>query len=75
MKAVFILGTLVLVALIFLYEWPRINRTQKKEKVVFVVLLSLGTILAIVLIWNPDLPGPTQMVDYIYKPLGRMMEK
>ncbi|NNU92368.1 hypothetical protein ETC01_03350 [Geobacillus sp. NFOSA3] len=75
MKAAFILGTLVLVALIFLYEWPRINRTQKKEKAVFVVLLSLGTILAIVLIWNPDLPGPTQMVDYIYKPLGRMMEK
>jgi multisubunit Na+/H+ antiporter MnhB subunit len=75
MKIVFILGTLVLVALIFLYEWPRINRTQKKEKVVFVVLLSLGTILAIVLIWNPNLPGPTQMVDYIYKPLGRMMEK
>ncbi|WP_374718512.1 hypothetical protein [Parageobacillus toebii] len=75
MKIVFILGTLVLVALIFLYEWPRINRTQKKEKAVFVVLLSLGTILAIVLIWNPDLPGPTQMVDYIYKPLGRMMEK
>jgi multisubunit Na+/H+ antiporter MnhB subunit len=75
MKTGLILGTLVLVALIFLYEWPRINRTQKKEKAVFVVLLSLGTILAMVLIWNPDLPGPTQMVDYIYKPLGRMMEK
>jgi multisubunit Na+/H+ antiporter MnhB subunit len=75
MKIGLILGTLVLVALIFLYEWPRINRTQKKEKAVFVVLLSLGTILAIVLVWNPDLPGPTQMVDYIYKPLGRMMEK
>jgi multisubunit Na+/H+ antiporter MnhB subunit len=75
MKIVFILGTLVLVALIFLYEWPRINRTQKKEKVVFIVLLSLGTILAIVLIWNPNLPGPTQMVDYIYQPLGRIMEK
>ncbi|MBB3867230.1 hypothetical protein DER53_15665 [Parageobacillus toebii NBRC 107807] len=75
MKIGLILGTLVLVALIFLYEWPRINRTQKKEKAVFVVLLSLGTILAMVLIWNPDLPGPTQMVDYIYKPLGRMMEK
>ncbi len=75
MKAGFILGTFVLVVLIFLYEWPRINRTQKKEKVVFIVLLSLGTILAIVLIWNPDLPGPTQMIDYIYKPLGRMLEK
>lgn len=75
MKAGFMLGTLVLAALIFLYEWPRINRTQKKEKVVFIVLLSLGTILAMVLIWNPDLPGPTQMIDYIYKPLGRMMEK
>jgi multisubunit Na+/H+ antiporter MnhB subunit len=75
MKVGFILGTLVLVAFIFLYEWPRINRTQKKEKAVFIVLLSLGTILAIVLIWNPDLPGPTQMIDYIYKPLGRMLEK
>jgi multisubunit Na+/H+ antiporter MnhB subunit len=75
MKAGFILGTLVLAALIFLYEWPRINRTQKKEKVAFIVLLSLGTILAMVLIWNPDLPGPTQMIDYLYKPLGRMLEK
>jgi multisubunit Na+/H+ antiporter MnhB subunit len=75
MKTGFILGTFVLVALIFLYEWPRINRTQKKEKVAFIVLLSLGTILAMVLIWNPDLPGPTQMVDYMYKPLGRMLEK
>jgi multisubunit Na+/H+ antiporter MnhB subunit len=75
MKAGFILGTLVLVAIIFLYEWPRINRTQKKEKVIFIMLLSLGTILAIMLIWNPDLPGPTQMIDYIYKPLGRMLEK
>jgi multisubunit Na+/H+ antiporter MnhB subunit len=75
MKAGFILGTLVLVGFIFLYEWPRINRTQKKEKAVFIVLLSLGTILAIVLILNPDLPGPTQMIDYIYKPLGRMLEK
>jgi multisubunit Na+/H+ antiporter MnhB subunit len=75
MKTGLILGTLVLAALIFLYEWPRINRTQKKEKVVFIVLLSLGTILAIVLILNPDLPGPTQMIDYIYKPLGRMLEK
>ncbi|MFC4184104.1 hypothetical protein [Saccharococcus thermophilus] len=75
MKAVFILGTLVLVTFIFLYEWPRINRTQKKEKVAFIVLLSLGTILAMVLIWNPDLPGPTQMIDYLYKPLGRMLEK
>ncbi|MBA2875013.1 hypothetical protein [Thermaerobacillus caldiproteolyticus] len=75
MKAGVILGTLVLVALIFLYEWPRINRTQKKEKVVFIVLLSLGTILAIMLILNPDLPGPTQMIEYIYKPLGRMLEK
>jgi multisubunit Na+/H+ antiporter MnhB subunit len=75
MKAGFILGTLVLVALIFLYEWPQINRSQKKEKVVFIVLLSLGTILAIVLIFNPDFPGPTQMIVYIYKPLGRMLEK
>ncbi|QPA33004.1 hypothetical protein [Thermaerobacillus caldiproteolyticus] len=75
MKAGVILGTLVLVALIFLYEWPRINRTQKKEKVVFIVLLSLGTILAIMLILNPDLPGPTQMIEYIYKPLGRMFGK
>ncbi|BDG46724.1 MULTISPECIES: hypothetical protein [Parageobacillus] len=75
MKVGFMLGTLVLVAFIFLYEWPRIHQTQKKEKVVFIVLLSLGTILAMVLIWNPDLPGPTQMIDYIYEPLGRMLEK
>ncbi|AEH47428.1 hypothetical protein [Parageobacillus thermoglucosidasius] len=52
MKVGFMLGTLVLVALMFLHEWPRIRQAQKKEKVVFLVLLSLGTILAMVLIWE-----------------------
>ncbi|ALF11331.1 hypothetical protein [Parageobacillus thermoglucosidasius] len=75
MKVGFMLGTLVLVALMFLHEWPRIRQAQKKEKVVFLVLLSLGTILAMVLIWKPDLPGPTQMIDHMYEPLGRMLEK
>lgn len=61
--------------LIFLYEWPKMDRNQKKEKAAFVILTTMGWLLAILLLFFPDMPGPTQMIDMLFKPLGKMLEK
>ncbi|GGJ60173.1 multisubunit Na+/H+ antiporter MnhB subunit [Anoxybacillus voinovskiensis] len=67
-------GSIVVVVLIFLLELPRFRRAEKKEKTVFLVLLALGMALAVVLIYFPDVPGPTQLVHYIFEPLARVFK-
>ncbi|WP_308126673.1 MULTISPECIES: hypothetical protein [Priestia] len=51
------------------------ERNQKKEKTSFVLLTTMGWLLAILLLFFPDMPGPTQMIDMLFKPLGKMLEK
>ncbi|MFD0679801.1 MULTISPECIES: hypothetical protein [unclassified Paenibacillus] len=65
----------VIAVLIAMYEWPKMNQHLKKEKVTFAAITIIGWLLAILLVFNPDMPGPTQMVDAIYKPLGKFLEK
>ncbi|HUC93883.1 MAG TPA: hypothetical protein VMS09_18025 [Paenibacillus sp.] len=47
----------------------------KKEKAAFLTLAGMGWMLAVTLIINPDMPGPTQIIDAIYRPLGMLLEK
>ncbi|AVX07679.1 MULTISPECIES: hypothetical protein [Priestia] len=75
MKWITVIGITVCVVLIFLYEWPKMDRNQKKEKAAFVILTTMGWLLAILLLFFPDMPGPTQMIDMLFKPLGKMLEK
>jgi len=35
----------------------------------------MGWLLAILLLFFPDMPGPTQMIEKLFKPLGKMLEK
>lgn len=69
------LGLIALLAVMFLYEWPRISKRLKREKIAFVLLTALGAILATLLIFNPEMPGITQWIDNMYAPLIKMMEK
>ncbi|TBL80284.1 hypothetical protein [Paenibacillus thalictri] len=64
----------VIVILMILYEWPRLRQHTVKEKSVFVIMTTAGWILALLLVLFPELPGPTQLVDAIYKPLGKLFE-
>lgn len=75
MKWITVIGITVCVVLIFLYEWPKMDRNQKKEKAAFVILTTMGWLLAILLLFFPDMPGPTQMIDMLFKPLSKMLEK
>lgn len=70
-----ILGITVIVALMAMYEWPKMKQHLKREKAAFAAILIIGWLLAILLVFYPDMPGPTQMVDAIYKPLGKLLEK
>jgi multisubunit Na+/H+ antiporter MnhB subunit len=71
---VILVATLAM-ALIILYVWPRLNQEQEREKVSFIALTIMGWLMAILLVFYPEMPGPTQMIDTIYRPLGRILEK
>lgn len=74
MKWGIVLGFSFVMALMFLYEWPKINQNQKKEKMAYLCLMVMGWILAFILLFFPNTPGPTDLVELIYKPLGKMLE-
>lgn len=68
-------GIAILLVLIALYEWPKIEPNQKKEKASFILLTVFsGGMLALVLLF-PDLPGPNKWLITIFKPLGDLIEK
>jgi hypothetical protein len=75
MKGAEVVGITVLVLLIFLCGWPKAKRNQKKIKAAFVVLTIVGWLLAVLLVFFPDMPGPTQVISKLFKPLGQMLEK
>ncbi|MCQ6561750.1 hypothetical protein [Paenibacillus mendelii] len=75
MKWAAILGITVILVLMAMYEWPKMDKKMKKEKSAFVAITIIGWLLAMLLVFFPDMPGPTQLVDAIYKPLGKLLEK
>lgn len=75
MKSAALFGITIVVILISLYEWPKIKKNQNKEKWSFVTLTMAGWLLAVLLIIFPEMPGPTQWIDIIFKPLGKLLEK
>jgi len=75
MKILFVIGVTIVIGAMFLIDWSSMNRkNQKKEKLTFVVLSFLGWSLAVFLIYFPEMPGPTQFIDWIFSPLGRILE-
>lgn len=68
-------ATSFIIALIILYDWPKLNKKQKKDKVTFIVMVSIGWLIGVLLIFYPDIPGPTQWVDWLFSPILRFMTK
>lgn len=58
-----------IVVLMVIIEWPKINR----EKPAFAALVISGGILAYLLLLYPDMPGPTQFIDAVYRPIVNML--
>ncbi|MEC5423563.1 hypothetical protein QGM71_08670 [Virgibacillus sp. C22-A2] len=74
MKLGYVFVILVIAVLITLYEWPKIDKNLRKEKQFFIVFTVGGVLLAILLIYFPTMPGPSQLVEIVFKPLGKLME-
>lgn len=68
-------GLSILVACMVLYEWPQMGPNQKKEKAAFICLLAMGWLLGMLLVYFPELPGPADLSDKIFKPFRKMLEK
>lgn len=60
MKVFGIVGITVLIIMIILYEWPRMEQNQKKEKKIFLACLLFDWVFMIVLLVYPDLPNPLE---------------
>jgi CDP-diglyceride synthetase len=75
MKVAYLIGTTFVVILITLYEWPKMNRNQKKDKQAFVLLTIASWLLAVLLIFSPDIAGPNHLIETVFKPLGKFLEK
>ncbi len=75
MKWATVAGITVWVVLITLYEWPKMNRNQNKEKAAFVILTAMGGLLAVLLLFFPNMAGPTEMVAKFFEPLGKILEQ
>jgi hypothetical protein len=70
-----VFGITACVILITLFEWPKIKKDQKKEKWAFLSITMIGWLLSVLLVFFPDMPGPTQLIDSIFKPMGKLLEK
>ncbi|BCU80582.1 hypothetical protein JIR001_03650 [Polycladomyces abyssicola] len=70
-----IIGITVVAILLVLYEWPRIKPGRKKEKAALIGLTLIGWSLALALLFDPNLPGPTQLMDTLFRPLTQILPK
>ena len=68
-----VLGITTLLVLMTLYEWPKLRPEMKREKAAFAILTLLSGMLAFLLVFYPDLPGPTQALDAMTKPLVKFL--
>lgn len=70
-----IISITFIVALILLYEWQTFRQLQQKDKFAFFGLLSIGWLLGIVLVFYPELPSPAKLMEALFGPLGKILEK
>ncbi|WP_028782358.1 hypothetical protein [Thalassobacillus devorans] len=67
-------GVSIVVLLIILYEWPKMEENQVKEKRLFIVLVFGTWVIAGMLIFFPDLPGPIDLITYLFSPMEDIIE-
>ncbi|WP_124727491.1 hypothetical protein [Staphylospora marina] len=60
----------VFVLLIFLFDWSQIDARRTKERIVFVAVTFIGWLLSVLLVFYPDMPGPTQLMEWLLGPLS-----
>uniref|UniRef100_A0A942T7V0 Uncharacterized protein n=1 Tax=Neobacillus citreus TaxID=2833578 RepID=A0A942T7V0_9BACI len=67
MKVGRILGVTVILVLILLFQWPKLKKNERKVKIAFFSLMVVNWGLAVLLVFFPEMPGPGQFIDFLYK--------
>ncbi|MET3656420.1 hypothetical protein [Sporosarcina psychrophila] len=69
-----IIGLLLIVAAIVRFEVPSLLRKKnKKELVVFLLFLSIGTGLGIAQVLGKPIPNPMDLLTFILRPINEML--
>jgi multisubunit Na+/H+ antiporter MnhB subunit len=75
LKWVGVAALTVLALVLAWYELPRLTAEMKRERTVFLVITVTGWGLGSLLIFFPEMPGLTQLVDFLYRPLYPLIGK
>ncbi|HET7657575.1 MAG TPA: hypothetical protein VFK37_04730 [Bacillales bacterium] len=67
-------AVILIIAVIYLYEWPKMEKGQKKERAVFVVLTLFDLILSGLLLLYPNMPGPSLWVQWLFRPFYPLLQ-
>jgi hypothetical protein len=65
--------TLIIGGIVFFER--AIFRKSRREWVAFSILTGAAWLLGAVLSFSPNIPGPTDLMDAVYKPLGEILSK
>lgn len=68
-----IIAVTVVIGLIFWYEWPKMKSSPRKDKAVFVTLVSVCWVLSMFDLRN--VAGPTTLIESLFRPFSKMLEK
>lgn len=67
-----VLTVQVFVWLIVLFEWKRLKKLSKADKITFASLIIISVLLSFLNL--ESLSGPITLLQYILGPFGKMME-
>jgi hypothetical protein len=70
-----ILGIAVVLVTIAVFEGRQLRAHQRRERYAMITLCILGGILAAMLVYNMEMPGPTQFIETVYRPLSEAFEQ
>ncbi|WP_026572946.1 hypothetical protein [Bacillus sp. UNC438CL73TsuS30] len=74
MNVVEIIGVTVLLLLLYLYNRPKLKENGQKVQKTFLAFIVFDWFLAATLILFPKIPGPGDLIEFIYKSVGAFWE-
>ncbi|WP_339783995.1 hypothetical protein NSQ38_21615 [Paenibacillus sp. FSL R7-0313] len=72
MKLISILGILMLAAATMYGEWK--SSKEKRARIVSAGITAVAAVIGIILLFQPRLPGPTQVMKVVFGSLDKIMK-
>ena len=75
MGAVGIIAVLAFDIIVCIIEIPKmLSQKLIKELITFSVLLLLGTVIAVLKVFDIKIPNPSDFIDWVYSPVSDLMK-